>query len=70
MDEEETEEPVAVPNKLAIGVPGGFTEEGKREEFETRYSLAVMPEDILIPLPCTVLPEQVLDSITSVQVRN
>jgi hypothetical protein len=64
---EASEEPDK-PDKLAIGVSGGFDVGKPKETIEEECSLAVMPPGTLVPLPCTDLPAQVLESIISIQV--
>ena len=68
MVEDEQADAQAKPEKLAIGVPGGFDVGGKPERFEDEHSLAVLPGGALVPLPCPELPEQVLNAITAIQV--
>lgn len=58
-----------MPEKLAIGVPGGFDATKPRELIEEDLSLAVMPAEIIIPLPCDQLPSAIADCIASIQVR-
>lgn len=65
---EEADEP-AQPEKLAIGVPGGFDLGKPKEKIEEECAVAVMPEGLLVPLPCPDLPPQILDSVTSIQVK-
>jgi len=56
------------PDKLAIGVSGGFNVDKPKETIEEECSMAVMPRCALVPLPCPDLPAQVLESIISIQV--
>lgn len=65
---EEPEEP-AKPEKLAIGVAGGFDLGKPKEKIEEECSLAVLPFGALLPLPCPDLPAQVIESIVSIQVN-
>jgi hypothetical protein len=67
--DEENEGDITMPEKLAIGVPGGFVASKPRERVEEDLSLAVMPAEIIIPLPCDQLPSAIADSIASIQVR-
>ncbi|KAG7673554.1 hypothetical protein KSW81_006756 [Nannochloris sp. 'desiccata'] len=55
------------PDKLAIGVPGGFDVGKPKENIEEECSLAVLPLGTLVPLPCPDLPASVLESIISIQ---
>ena len=63
---EEAEE-AGKPDKLAIGVSGGFEVGKPKEKIEEECSLAIMPNGILVPLPCPELPSEVIDSIISIQ---
>lgn len=69
---EEGAEPIEAPKpeKMAIGVPGGFNVDEPVHRYEDQWSLAVMPGAMLIPLPCPELPEQVLSSIASIQAHD
>jgi ubiquitin carboxyl-terminal hydrolase 5/13 len=56
------------PEKLAIGVPGGFNIDGPKHRIEEEFGLAVMPSGSIIPLNSGDIPPNVMDSIISVQV--
>ena len=64
---DEPEEPEK-PDKMAIGVPGGFDLGKPKEKVEEECALAIIPAGALLPLPCPDLPAEVIDSITSIQV--
>ncbi|EFN51528.1 hypothetical protein CHLNCDRAFT_33094 [Chlorella variabilis] len=55
------------PNKMAIGVKGGFQLDEKDYRLETEEALVLLPAWLRIPLPCPELPELVLSCITAVQ---
>jgi ubiquitin carboxyl-terminal hydrolase 5/13 len=59
----------AQPEKLAIGVEGGFQLDKKTYEVEKDYAVVLVPEMLRVELPCPRLPEQVLAAIAAVQVR-
>ena len=56
-------------DKLALGVAGGFNPDAANHRVEERYFLAVLPNQLRIPLPCSDLPELVLNAVEAVQVR-
>ncbi len=51
--------PSKKPTRLAIGVDGGFDGGVEKVEYEESYSLLVMPELTVIPLPDPQLPQKV-----------
>lgn len=55
-------------DKLALGVAGGFNPDAAKYRLEERYFLAVVPQQLRIPLPCPDLPELVLSAVEAVQV--
>ena len=55
-------------DKLALGVAGGFNPDAPKHRVEERYFLAVVPNQLRIPLPCPDLPELVLTAVEAVQV--
>ena len=55
-------------DKLALGVAGGFNPDAAKHRVEERYFLAVVPNQLRIPLPCPDLPELVLNAVEAVQV--
>lgn len=56
------------PKRLAIGLEGGFDPEASGKDFhiEDSYSIIIMPQRILIPLPNPDLPELALQSVQSI----
>ncbi len=68
LSEEELGKASEAPDKLAIGVEGGFQVDAKKYRVEKEYALALMPARLRVELPCPELPELVLRAITSVQV--
>jgi ubiquitin carboxyl-terminal hydrolase 5/13 len=60
----------AAPDKLAIGMQGGFDVNATKYNIEKDFALVVMPTGDTFQLPCADLPEQVLDSIAAVQVSS
>lgn len=60
----------ATPDRLAIGVAGGFQVDKEKFNVEKSSSLIVMPEMDVIPLPCLDLPEIVIQVIKAVQVNS
>lgn len=55
------------PEKLAIGVPGGFNPDAPKHKVEDEYALAVFPECTLLPLDGPDIPDEVLTSIAAIQ---
>ena len=55
-------------DKLALGVAGGFNPDAAKHRVEEKYFLAVVPQQLRIPLPCPDLPELVLNAVEAVQV--
>ena len=52
--------------KLAIGVEGGFNVDDKQFEFEETYSVVVLPDWTVIPLPNQDIPDMVQISVESI----
>ncbi|KAL4452659.1 hypothetical protein ABPG75_008321 [Micractinium tetrahymenae] len=67
LSEEERKEAEARPDKVAIGVEGGFNVDAQRFKIEMDEALVLMPARVRIPLPCPELPELVLGCIAAVQ---
>ena len=57
------------PEKLAIGVDGGFQTEAKKYDIKKEHELVVLPERLRFPLPCIELPQRVIDCVDAVMVR-
>ena len=55
-------------DKLALGVAGGFNPDTANHRVEEKYFLAVVPQQLRIPLLCPDLPELVLNAVEAVQV--
>lgn len=51
--------PTKKPTRLAIGVEGGFSGGVEKVEWEESFSLVVLPEFTVIPLPNTQLAQKV-----------
>ena len=51
--------PSKKPTRLAIGMEGGFDGGVEKVEYEESYSLLVLPEFTIIPLPDPQLPQKV-----------
>ncbi|PSC74028.1 ubiquitin carboxyl-terminal hydrolase 5 isoform X1 [Micractinium conductrix] len=64
---EEREAAKAQPERMAIGVEGGFDVEAKKYRIEMEEALVMMPARLRVPLPCPDLPELVLSCIAAVQ---
>jgi hypothetical protein len=58
----------SAPEKLAIGVLGGFDTAAKKYNVETDYAVVAGATGEEFPLPCPDLPEQVLACVAAVQV--
>jgi len=67
LSEAERQEAEAKPERMAIGVEGGFQVDAKQYRLETEEALVLMPARLRIPLPCPDLPELVLSCIRAVQ---
>lgn len=67
LTEEERGETAARPERMAIGVEGGFQVDAKKYRLEVEQALVLMPARLRIPLPCPDLPEMVLACIAAVQ---
>lgn len=68
LSEEELEQQKAAPDKMALGVEGGFSLGGPpKHKIEKDHALVVMPGKQRIPLPCPALPEIVLQVIEAIQ---
>lgn len=67
LSEEERREAEARPDRVAIGVEGGFNVDAQRYKVELEEALVVMPAGLRVPLPCPELPELVLGCIAAVQ---
>ncbi|XP_033642208.1 ubiquitin carboxyl-terminal hydrolase 5-like [Asterias rubens] len=65
------DEDKAKPTRLAIGVEGGFDVEDQNQyEYEEAHSVVILPDFVVIPLPCTDLPikiQQVVDGILAAE---
>ena len=61
-------EEAAQPEKLAIGVPGGFDVGKPKEKIEEECFVVVEPAGVSVPLPCPDFPPTVLESVISIQV--
>jgi hypothetical protein len=72
LPEEEKAELEAKPEKLAIGVEGGFQTDAERFAVEKTQQLVVVSNDQLIELslPAPDLPEVILNSIAKITVRS
>jgi len=57
----------AKPKRLAIGLEGGFDPDASEKDYrvEDNYSIVILPERHVIPLPNPDLPELVLQSVSS-----
>lgn len=51
--------PTKKPTRLAIGVEGGFDGGVEKIEYEETFSLVLLPEFTVIPLPEPQLPQKV-----------
>ena len=60
----------AKPEKMAIGVEGGFQVDKAKFKTEKSFQLVLFPERHVIPLPCTDLPLILQTAITKIQVRS
>lgn len=67
LSEEEQAASAAKPDRMAIGVEGGFNVDAKKYKVETDWALVLMPARLRVPLPCPELPELVLGCIKAVQ---
>ncbi|KAL4439029.1 hypothetical protein ABPG77_006966 [Micractinium sp. CCAP 211/92] len=67
LSEEERREAEARPEKMAIGVEGGFNVDAKRYKIELDEALVMLPAGLRVPLPCPELPELVLGCIAAVK---
>lgn len=66
ISQEEEESAKAAPTKMNIGGEGGFQLEKKLYNLEKQITLVIMPERTCIELPCSDLPEVVLQAINAV----
>ncbi|CAI7856643.1 unnamed protein product [Closterium sp. NIES-54] len=64
-EEMDKEPPSKKPTLLAIGVEGGFNPE-KEVQYETRYSVVLLPDKLELPYPNNDLPEIIRMSVESV----
>ena len=66
---EEQQQQAEAPEKLALGVQGGFAVGGPpKHRIEKELALVVFPGRQSVPLPCPALPEIVLRVIDAVVV--
>lgn len=68
LSEEEQAAQKAVPDKLAIGVQGGFDVQAKTYTVEKSSSVVDVTTGQAVPLPNSALPEAVLACIAAVEV--
>lgn len=68
LSEEELKEFDKAPEKMAIGVEGGFQVDKARFKIEKSFELVILPEMQTIALPCDALPQKLNDAIAKIQV--
>ena len=68
LSEEELEKLESKPEKMAIGMEGGFQVDKEKFKIEKSYALVFFPDEQTFPLPNPDLPLQLQLAITKIQV--
>ena len=68
LSEAELQEASKAPEKMAIGIEGGFQVDALKHKVEEEYALVVLPDNVRVPLPAPELPEFVLNIVDAIKV--
>lgn len=57
------------PAKLAIGGDSGFQVDSPAYNIDKHSELVLLGSNVKVPLPCSELPEHVINAVDAIQVR-